>query len=185
MHPCDNSDGASLYALGLLDEAESNAFEQHLISCSFCEAEVRQSGDLAVQLAATISAAARPAALRGRVLTEAMLPQGVIALVRGARRNWQPTPFTGVSMARLYDDPLRGEIASVVRLAPGAHYASHHHANLEHCYVIEGDLVFEDHTLVAGDYSAGRPHQDHTAATTTQGCLLFIVHDLRDQVHSS
>jgi anti-sigma factor ChrR (cupin superfamily) len=97
--------------------------------------------------------------------------------------NWQPTPFTGVSIARLYEDPIRGELTSLVRMMPGAHYPSHHHARLEHCYVVEGDLIFEDHTLTAGDYSAGRPGKDHTSATTQQGCLLFLVHDVGDQVH--
>src|ERR1700690_3876842 len=100
MRKCDDGDRASLYALGLLDEAESSAFEQHLSSCSVCVAEVRESSDLAVQLAGTIPASAPPAGLRQRVLSEAVLPRGVVALVRGAQMNWQPTPFEGVSMAK-------------------------------------------------------------------------------------
>jgi anti-sigma factor ChrR (cupin superfamily) len=184
MQHCNHADRASLYALRLLDEAESSTFEQHLSSCSFCTAEARESGDLAVQLAGTIPVSAPPAGLRHRVLKEAVLPRGVLDLVRGKEMNWQPTPFTGVSMTRLYEDPVRGELASLVRMMPGAHYPSHHHASLEHCYVLEGDLVFEDHTMNAGDYSAGSPDELHTSATTTQGCLLFIVHNLRDQVHA-
>jgi anti-sigma factor ChrR (cupin superfamily) len=184
MHHCDGGDRASLYALGLLDETESSTFEQHLSSCSFCAAEVQESGDLAVQLAGTLPASAPPAALRHRVLTEAVLPSGVVALVRGAEINWQPTSFTGVSTATLYEDPVRGELTSMVRMMPGARIPSHHHAGLEHCYVLEGDLVFEDHTLTAGDYSAGGPGKDHMSATTTQGCLLFLVYSRRDQVHT-
>ena len=183
MQKCDDGDRASLYALGLLYEAESSTFEQHLSSCSACEAEVRESGDLAVQLARTIPASAPPASLRRRVLNEAVLPRGVVALVRGAQMNWQPTQFDGVSMAMLYEDPIRGELASLVRMAPGARLPSHHHASLEHCYVVEGDLIFEDHTMTTGDYSAGSPDKDHTAATTNGGCVLFIVHNLQDQAH--
>ena len=111
-----------------------------------------------------------------------MLPRGLVALVRGEKMNFQPTPFTGVFIAQLYEDPIRGERTSLVRMMPGAHYPSHHHTSLEHCYVVEGDLIFEDHTLTAGDYSAGSPGKDHASATTDQGCLLFIVHDVRDQV---
>jgi anti-sigma factor ChrR (cupin superfamily) len=184
MQECDCGDRASLYALGLLDEAESRTFEQHLRSCSLCEAEVRESGDLAVRLARTLPVSVPPARLRGRVLAEAVLPRGVVALVRGGAMKWQPTPFTGVSIARLYEDPTRGELTSLVRMMPGARYPSHRHAGIEHCYVVEGDVVFEDHTLTAGDYSAGSPERDHTSATTTQGCLLFIVHNVRDQVHA-
>jgi anti-sigma factor ChrR (cupin superfamily) len=184
MQLCDRDDHASLYALGLLDEPDAREFEQHLNSCSVCAEEVRESGELAVRLAATIPASAPPAGLRQRVLTEAVLPKGVMTLARGNQMDWQPTPFAGVSVARLYEDPVRGELASMIRMMPGATYPSHHHASVEHCYVLEGDLVFDDHSLMAGDYSAGSPGQDHTSATTTQGCLLFIVHNLRDQVHA-
>jgi len=184
MQHCDDGDRASLYGLGLLDEAELSAFEQHLSSCSICAAEVRESGDLAGQLAGSMPTSAPPAALRDRVLREAVLPRGVVALVRGKQINWQETPFQGVFIARLFEDPARGELTSLVRMTPGARYPSHHHASLEHCYVVEGDLVFEDHTLLAGDYSAGSPDKIHTAATTTKGCLLFIVHNTQDQVHA-
>jgi len=183
MAECDGGDRASLYALGLLDEAESGTFERHLNSCPACEAEVRESRGLAVRLAETIPDSAPPAALRQRVLAEAVLPRGVVALVRGQKLNWQPTPFPGVSVARLYEDPIRGDLTSLVRMMPGAHYPSHRHASLEHSYVLEGDVIFEDHTLTAGDYSAGGPDRDHTSATTKQGCLLFIIHNVRDRVH--
>jgi hypothetical protein len=62
MERCEHGDSASLYALGLPDEAESSGFEQHLIWCPVCAAEVRQSSDLAVQLAETIPASAPPRA---------------------------------------------------------------------------------------------------------------------------
>ena len=154
----------------LLDEDESSALEQHLNSCPACVAEVRQSGDMAVELAQS-HPLTKIGGRRRRNL-------------RGAQMNWQATPFEGVSMARLFEDPVRGELASLVRMAPGARYPSHHHASLEHCYVIEGDLVLEDHTLAADDSSAGSADRHHSAATTTQGCLLFIVHNLGDQVHA-
>ena len=184
MQPCEHEARAPLYALGLLDEAESNAFALHVASCSICAHEVRGSGDLAVQLAGTIPAATPPAALRRRVLSETVLPRGVVALVRGANLNWRPTAFEGVSIARLYEDPVRGEIASLVRMSPGARYPSHRHSGLEHAYVLEGDVVFDDHTLNAGDYSAGSPDQDHSGATTKTGCMLFLIHNRRDQVHA-
>ena len=184
MPECQYMNSASLYGLGLLDEAESRAFELHLTQCPACGTELRESGDLAVQLARTIPASSPPAFLRERVLREVVLPRGVAALVRGSQIHWQETPFPGVSMARLYEDPIRGELTSLVRMLPGAHYPSHHHAGLEHCYVLEGDLVFEDHTLWAGDYSAGSPQKNHSAATTTEGCLLFIVHNRQDVVHA-
>ena len=44
-----------------------------------------------------------------------MLPRAVVALIRGERMYWQPTPFTGESMARLYEDPIRGDLELLVR----------------------------------------------------------------------
>jgi anti-sigma factor ChrR (cupin superfamily) len=184
MAQCDRGDSASLYALGLLDQGESSAFELHLKSCLLCEAEVRECGDLTVRLAGTIPPSTPPAALRDRVLAQAVLPRGVLALVRAGKMNWQPAAFAGVSFVRLYEDGARGELTSLVRMMPGARYPSHRHAGLEHCYVLEGDLVFEDHTLTAGDYSAGSPDAEHTSATTKQGCLLFIVHNACDELHA-
>jgi len=118
------------------------------------------------------------------VLAEAVRPRGLVALARGAKMNWQPTGFSGVSIARLYEDPTRGERCSLLRMMPGAHFPSHRHAGIEHCYVVEGDVIFDDHTLTAGDYSAGSPHSEHSSSTTTRGCVLFVVHNAADQLHA-
>src|SRR6202012_2149025 len=102
------------------------------------------SADLAGQLARTIPVTAPPTGLPERVLAEAVLPRGVVALVRGANRKWQATPFAGVSIARLFEDHSRGELTSLVRIMPGACYPAHHHAILELGNWCVGDLVFED-----------------------------------------
>ena len=122
--------------------------------------------------------------MRERVLRDAKLPRGVLALARRENLEWQATAFEGISMARLFEDPVRGEVASLIRMMPGSHYPSHRHAAVEHCLVIEGDIVFEDHTLFAGDYSAGGQDWDHTSATTKNGCLLFVVHHIQDQLQA-
>jgi hypothetical protein len=50
--------------------------------------------------------------------------------------------------------------------------------------VVQGDVIFDDHTLTAGDYSAGSPQSDHTSSTTINGCLLFVVHNAADQLYA-
>ena len=89
----------------------------------------------------------------------------------------------GVFTARLYADSIRGERASLLRVAPGAKYPSHHHSHVEHCYVLQGDVVFSDHTLYAGDYEAAFGGTDHSAVTTHTGCLLFLIHNQNDEVY--
>lgn len=181
---CAEEDSAQMYALGLLDSVESQSFERHLHSCAYCEAEVRQSGDMAVALVEAMPLSAPPPGLRDRVLTEVPLPMGVAAMVRGSALQWQPTPFEGVSTATLYADSVRGELASLVRVAPGAKYSSHHHSHVEHCYVLQGDVVFSDHTLYAGDYEAAFAGTDHSPVTSKTGCLLFLVHNQNDRVYT-
>jgi len=184
MTSCDHIENASLYAMGLLEDGELTSFEHHLAVCDSCAVEVRESGDLLAAPLAAIDIAPPPASLRERVLKHALLPHGVVALVRGNQIPWQNTPFEGISTARLFENPVTGEITSLVKMMPGARYPSHHHKGLEHCYVIEGDLVFEDHTLRTGDYAAGCPDGDHSSSTTVNGCLLFIVHNLQDVIYA-
>jgi quercetin dioxygenase-like cupin family protein len=73
----------------------------------------------------------------------------------------------------------------MVRMAPGAVYAPHRHAGDEHCYVLSGDLIFEDHTLGTGDYSVNPAGTTHSRSTSKQGCLLLVMHNVRDQILAS
>ncbi len=180
---CAEEGDAHLYALGLLDTVESQSFERHRLSCAFCDVEVRQSGDMATALVEAIPLSQPPPGLRDRVLTEVPLPMGVAALVRASALQWLPTPFEGVFTATLYADSVRGELASLVRLAPGARYPSHHHSHVEHCYVLQGDVIFSDHTIFAGDYEAAYAGTDHSPVTSKTGCMLFLVHNQNDRVH--
>lgn len=62
----------------------------------------------------------------------------------------------------------------LVRIAAGARYGGHEHADDEECYVIAGDIVFDTLTLRAGDYHLARRGAPHPAATSVGGCLLLI-----------
>ena len=182
---CGQKDRASLYAIGLLERDESEVFGQHLRSCPSCGAEVKRSAELAVAFADALPLSSPPAALRDRVLAEVPLPDGVAALVRGPKLRWQPSGSEGVFIASLYTDSVRREKATMVRMSPGSFYPAHHHCGVEHCYVIQGDLVFSDHVLNAGDYEAALGGSDHSTVTTQSGCLLFLVHHTDDTVHTA
>jgi hypothetical protein len=47
---------------------------------------------------------------------------------------------------------------------------------------LEGDLVFDDHTLYAGDYEVAAGSIDHSPSTTQHGCLSPIMNNQRDQL---
>ena len=79
-------------------------------------------------------------------------------------------------------DPSTGNVTQLIRMTAGAIYPPHRHFGLEHCYVLEGDLVFDDHTLHAGDYEVASGNSDHSPVTTKHGCLLLIMNNQRDQL---
>jgi anti-sigma factor ChrR (cupin superfamily) len=120
--------------------------------------------------------------LRKKVLATATLPKGVEALVRAGEMRWRPTPFTGVTYKPLFVDPIGGQAASLVRLEAGAVYPAHRHTEVEHSFILEGDAVFDDHTLFAGDYEAAGAGRRHSSITSKTGCVVFLLHNRHDEV---
>lgn len=174
----DIHDQAISYSLGLLEPGEVTAFEAHLKECGVCASEVRAFGAVTVGLAQAIPEARPHPRVREEVLRRAG-PERI--LVRAGDGAWQ-TPFPGVGVKQLFVDPVTRNVTWMVRMAPGAKYPSHRHAGNEHCYVLEGDLAFNDHTLHAGDYEVASASTGHSVTTTTSGCLLLIINNERDEV---
>jgi quercetin dioxygenase-like cupin family protein len=170
---------ASLYHLGLLEPSESAEFERHLAECQVCQAETRAFRETAAQLVFALPPSKPAPGIREQMLRQAITPH---VLIRAAEGVWKPTPFEGIEIRQLFVDPATGNVTSMVRLQPGSKYPAHRHAGFEHCYVLEGDLVFSDHTLHAGDYEVNGPETDHSFVTTHGGCLLFLTNNQADQV---
>lgn len=172
---------ASLYVLGLLEGTEKAAFERHLTTCASCTAEVRSAGVLEIALAAATPQVAAPMGLRERILQQAATTVPEIRVFRGSEAVWDPTPFAGILQRVLSYDRESGRRVTMVRIEAGAQYPAHEHAGEEHCYVIEGDLQFEDHALQAGDYEIADKASRHSAITSRGGCTALIVHHRRDK----
>jgi anti-sigma factor ChrR (cupin superfamily) len=172
-------DLASIYALGLLETAETDAFEQHLSGCDVCRSEVKAFQEVAGELAYT-SPEARPSPrVREELLTRAA-PAHV--LVRADEGAWQQTPFPGVEIRQLFVDKVTGAVTSMLRAAAGAVYPAHQHGGMEHVYVIDGDLIFDDHILETGDYEVSAGATEHSSITTKTGCMALIIHHAADKV---
>ena len=170
---------ASTYAFGLLDPGETAEFESHLARCPVCQSEVRVFRDLAGQLAH----AAPPAEPAPRVrenLLRSLAPRRLV--VRADEGAFERTPFPGVEIRTLFVDKITGAVTTLLRAAAGAVYPAHRHGGLEHVYVIDGDLIFDDHTLETGDYEVSEGSTHHSAITTRTGCLALIVHHVKDKV---
>ncbi len=95
--------------------------------------------------------------------------------IHAARIPWMPSPAPGVERRML--DRLGDEIAratTIVRFAPGSHFAAHVHGGGEEILVLDG--VFQDET---GDFPAGsyirNPPESRAYAGLGSG-----LHDLRE-----
>ncbi len=62
----------------------------------------------------------------------------------------------------------------LLRLLPGAAPERHQHDQDELCFVLEGDVSFDEIHLKAGDYHYAHKGSWHGRASTVHGALLFL-----------
>jgi quercetin dioxygenase-like cupin family protein len=172
---------AALYSLDALDPGEASEFEAHLSRCRECSDEVRVLRETAARVLARSVTTDPPESLRDRVLSRIKKESGG-ALVRREEGEWREIGVAGVRVKQLFKDPVSGTLTSLVRMDAGSSYPRHVHARLEHLFVLEGDLVFEDHTLLAGDYEAAAGGTEHCSATTRGGCMVLTFSNLADEM---
>lgn len=80
----------------------------------------------------------------------------------------------GVECKLLWQPRQGGRRTVLVRMAPGASYAPHHHDEDEECFVVSGELSFAGHQLRAGDFHVALAGSDHPLASTREGCVILI-----------
>jgi len=95
---------------------------------------------------------------------------------------WEETGINGITTKRLFVDKKNDSVTMLVRMPPGASYPRHHHGGVEQCYVLEGDIRVGDLVFHAGDYQCAVADSIHGVQSTENGCLLFIISSLHDEV---
>jgi anti-sigma factor ChrR (cupin superfamily) len=170
---------ASSYALGLLEAPATAEFEQHLADCAVCRSETQAFQEVTGELAYAVPVVEPPPRLRAALLSRLAPPR---VLVRADESAWQKTPFPGIEARRLFVDKVTGTVTSLLRVAAGAIYPAHRHGGVEHVYVVDGDLIFNDHTLETGDYEVNPGSTDHSSITSKTGCLALVIHNLADEL---
>lgn len=112
------------------------------------------------------------AAIEARIeAAKAVLP-GTVTM-RADAYEWQPLA-PGVEQVVLWSNEKANRRSILIRMQPGARYGSHKHDDDEECLVIEGDLVFGDLVLRAGDFHFAPKGRTHPTAYSPSGCLLFV-----------
>jgi anti-sigma factor ChrR (cupin superfamily) len=197
---------ASLHGLGLLDAAEAERWENHMQRCAVCAAETRACGEVAAlvmmseaeRMAASLPAGQPPARVKEALMRQieeqqspsakpqyvpAPLPEPAASLILRANEGRWHQVLPGVEVKRLFVDPITKAVTSLVRVAAGAVYPAHIHRGFEHLYVLDGQIIFDDHVLNDGDYEVRSPDTKHTLARTApdDGCLLLVINSGKDE----
>lgn len=98
----------------------------------------------------------------------------VRASVHAAALDWIPSPSKGVERRMLFrigDEKARA--TSIVRYAPGSHFARHGHPGGEEFLVLEGTFQDETGDFPVGTYVRNPPGTGHEPGTES-GCTIFV-----------
>lgn len=169
-------DRAGEYVLGLLSAAEQADVARVAGDDATLAAEVVRWETLLASLHDSEPEVASPPDMFARIQRtiaerSQLLPDTVT--IRADEGSWEPIG-NGVERKLLWAKGPNNRQTFLVRMAPGAHYAGHEHADDEECYVISGDITFDTLKLRGGDYHLARRKAPHPAATSAGGCLLLI-----------
>ena len=174
---------AALYALGALGTDEAREFETHLAEgCATCTGEVRAFRTVAADLGHAVAPAMPRPVVRERLL--ARVRQGAPAaggiLVRASDPGWRPGPAPGITARLLHRDPATRRSTALVRLAPGAGYPAHAHADTEELYLLSGGAPRGRHPAASrGLLRGGAPESRHVLSVSPMGCT-FVVNASED-----
>ncbi len=102
-------------------------------------------------------------------------------IVRNNQKQWQllvenGIHYKGISVISLhYDEEKQRSTTILLKFDAGAKYPYHNHPAGEEIYVLSGDVVLEDATLLAGDYLYTPPGFKHSVTTKTGCTMLFVI----------
>ncbi|WP_168605141.1 cupin domain-containing protein [Novosphingobium sp. SG707] len=95
-------------------------------------------------------------------------------VVHGGQMDWVPSPSPGVERRMLFrQGGEKARATSIVRYAPGSHFAAHSHPGGEEFLVLEGTFQDERGDYPAGSYVRNPPGSSHAPASA-QGCIIFV-----------
>jgi quercetin dioxygenase-like cupin family protein len=184
-------DTALLYSIGALAEPERLRFEE-LLAEGNEEAvrELRECQEIAARLAMLLAEGRPSPSVKERLMASVRakgrdgfseFEPGIHVLRQDAGR-WRQLPWPGVTTKLLHADRTTGFATHLLKLEPGAKYPSHHHAGVEQCLVLEGQVRIGDLLLQAGDFEKADAGTIHHVVTTDAGCLLLIIASKDDEV---
>ena len=172
---------------------EARDFEAHLKQgCEVCAAEVKAFSLVTDELAGAVPPQAPRAKLRERVLDKiasevrvsnsATIDKNGMRFVLSNLMSWEGTAIKDIETKVLFRDLRDGMVTQLVRMAPGTSYPPNRHAEVEECYVLEGDLTLSGVEMKSGDYCRAERGSIHTEISTRGGNLIILIASDRNEL---
>ena len=166
--PAEQQENAALAALGLDSAREAMATPRQAIG------EMTEAAALLGESVAPVPpAASLKARLMNRVADYELLKP--IADVRRDENTWVHTGMDGIDTKLLFREKSTGRTTYLVRMAPGARMAPHHHGDVEQCLVIQGDIRWGSLVFEEGDFMVMGKDTAHPEVHTVNGVVMLII----------
>jgi anti-sigma factor ChrR (cupin superfamily) len=109
---------------------------------------------------------------------------GEASSVPDAAWAWQAPAWAeagpGITYKVLATDEARKRVSLMVKLAPGAAYPPHTHADVEELHLLDGELWIDDRKLLAGDYNRAEPGTADARVWSETGCTCVLLTSSQD-----
>jgi hypothetical protein len=181
-HQDEHVETVRLYALQALPGSEVPLVEAQIAACAECRQELEALRPVLEALASWPTDVLRPStSLWDRLERRITAETGRKAVPPSPRAEpeWEDVA-PGISCKVLATDEASGRVSMVLRMAPGAEYPRHTHAGLEELHMLDGELLVNETTLVAGDYHRSEPGSSDHRVWSKTGCTGILITSTRD-----
>jgi anti-sigma factor ChrR (cupin superfamily) len=180
---CQHNEITCAYALQALPPGDIAAAEAHIAACAECRREVESLSGVVQIFAAWPTDVLRPAAsLRERLAQRIADETGkapVLSASAWTEPEWEQVA-PGIECKLLATDDVRHRVSMLVRLAPGASYPPHIHADIEELFLLDGELWIDQRKLLPGDYNFGAPGAGDDLVWSETGCTCVLITSTKD-----
>jgi anti-sigma factor ChrR (cupin superfamily) len=181
---CEHSEVTCAYAAQALASSEVAAAEAHIILCPDCQREVESLRPVVNQFVSWPIDVLRPTTsllirLALRIAEETGKPPVLPTARQWVEPEWEQVA-PGIECKLLATDTERHRVSMLVRLAPGARYPAHTHADVEELHLLDGELWIDERKLFPGDYNYGAPRAGDERVWSETGCTCLLVTSTKD-----
>ena len=183
---CLQSEVTCAYALQALPASEIAAAEAHIASCPDCRRELEALRPVVDRFVSWPTDVLRPSTSMQARLALRIAEETGRQPVPPPPRQWLEPEWEqvapGIECKLLAADVERHRVSMLVRLAPGASYPAHTHADVEELHLLDGELWIDERKLLPGDYNYGAPGASDQRVWSETGCTCVLVTSTKDML---